>query len=51
MGAIPAGAKFQGELKERLKAVLNEVSAFNGQTILFIDSKVVWPVSYLDLMA
>ncbi|MBR2033643.1 MAG: ATP-dependent chaperone ClpB [Alphaproteobacteria bacterium] len=37
MGALIAGAKYRGEFEERLKAVLNEVSAANGQVILFID--------------
>lgn len=37
MGALIAGAKYRGEFEERLKAVLQEVSAANGQVILFID--------------
>ena len=37
MGALIAGAKYRGEFEERLKGVLNEVSASNGQIILFID--------------
>ena len=37
MGALIAGAKFRGEFEERLKSVLNEVTAANGQIILFID--------------
>ena len=37
MGALIAGAKYRGEFEERLKAVLTEVSASNGQIILFID--------------
>ncbi len=37
MGALIAGAKYRGEFEERLKAVLNEVSAAEGQIVLFID--------------
>ncbi len=37
MGSLIAGAKYRGEFEERLKAVLQEVSAANGQIILFID--------------
>jgi len=37
MGSLIAGAKYRGEFEERLKAVLNEVTAANGQIILFID--------------
>lgn len=37
MGALIAGAKYRGEFEERLKGVLNEVSASEGQIILFID--------------
>ncbi|MEP0209392.1 MAG: ATP-dependent chaperone ClpB [Paracoccaceae bacterium] len=37
MGALIAGAKYRGEFEERLKAVLNEVTAAAGQVILFID--------------
>ncbi len=37
MGALIAGAKYQGEFEERLKAVLNEVKKSEGNIILFID--------------
>jgi len=37
MGALIAGAKYRGEFEERLKAVLNETIAAEGQIILFID--------------
>lgn len=37
MGALIAGAKYRGEFEERLKAVLNEMTAALGQIILFID--------------
>ncbi len=37
LGAMVAGAKFRGEFEERLKAVLKELSAANGEVILFID--------------
>ena len=37
MGALIAGAKYRGEFEERLKAVLNEVTAAEGAIILFID--------------
>ena len=37
MGALIAGAKYRGEFEERLKAILNEISAAAGEVILFID--------------
>jgi ATP-dependent Clp protease ATP-binding subunit ClpB len=37
MGALIAGAKYRGEFEERLKAVLSEIEAAQGQIILFID--------------
>ena len=37
MGALIAGAKFRGEVEERLKAVLNDIKASDGRIILFID--------------
>ncbi|MBR1929252.1 MAG: AAA family ATPase [Paludibacteraceae bacterium] len=37
MGALVAGAKYQGEFEERLKGVINEVIESNGEIILFID--------------
>ncbi len=37
MGALIAGAKYRGEFEERLKGVLNEVTAAAGDVILFID--------------
>jgi ATP-dependent Clp protease ATP-binding subunit ClpB len=37
MGALVAGSKFRGEFEDRLKAVLKEVEASQGQIVLFID--------------
>ena len=37
MGALLAGTRYRGDFEERLKAVLNEVSAADGGVILFID--------------
>ncbi len=37
MGSLIAGAKYRGEFEERLKAVLNETTAAEGQIVLFID--------------
>ncbi len=37
LGAMVAGAKFRGEFEERLKAVLEEIKASNGQIVTFID--------------
>ena len=37
MGALVAGAKYQGEFEERLKGVVQEVIASDGEILLFID--------------
>ena len=37
MGALIAGAKYQGEFEERLKGVITEVTSAAGEIILFID--------------
>jgi ATP-dependent Clp protease ATP-binding subunit ClpB len=37
MGALIAGAKYKGEFEERLKAVVKEVTAAEGEVLLFID--------------
>ncbi len=37
MGALIAGAKYQGEFEERLKAVVEEVKSSEGEILLFID--------------
>ncbi len=37
LGALIAGAKYRGEFEERLKAMLQEISATKGEVVLFID--------------
>jgi len=37
LGSLVAGAKYRGEFEERLKAVLNEITAAAGEIIIFID--------------
>ncbi len=37
MGSLVAGAKYRGEFEDRLKAVINEIEAAEGEIILFID--------------
>jgi len=37
MGSLIAGAKYKGEFEERLKSVIKEVTAANGDIVLFID--------------
>ncbi len=37
LGAMVAGAKFRGEFEERLKSVLQEITAAQGEIIVFID--------------
>jgi ATP-dependent Clp protease ATP-binding subunit ClpB len=37
IGGLLAGSKYRGEFEERLKAVLNEITASEGQIVLFID--------------
>jgi len=53
MGSLLAGAKYRGDFEERLKAVLKEVTASNGQIILFIDEihTVVGAGWYLTVVA
>ncbi|MEQ1789677.1 MAG: ATP-dependent chaperone ClpB [Rickettsiales bacterium] len=37
LGALVAGAKYRGEFEERLKSLLNEIAASEGDVVLFID--------------
>ena len=37
LGALVAGTKFRGDFEERLKAVLSEISAADGEIVLFVD--------------
>ncbi|HEV3103941.1 MAG TPA: ATP-dependent chaperone ClpB [Candidatus Dormibacteraeota bacterium] len=37
LGSLIAGTKYRGEFEDRLKAVLKEIQAANGQVVLFID--------------
>jgi ATP-dependent Clp protease ATP-binding subunit ClpB len=37
LGALIAGTKYRGEFEDRLKAVLKEIAAADGEVILFID--------------
>src|SRR6266508_236972 len=37
VGSLLAGSKYRGEFEERLKAVLNEIRAAEGEIVLFID--------------
>ncbi|KAL0263879.1 UNVERIFIED_CONTAM: hypothetical protein PYX00_011180 [Menopon gallinae] len=37
MGLVMAGAKYRGELEDRLKSIIKEVTQSNGEIILFID--------------
>ena len=41
MGSLVAGAKYRGEFEERLKAVLEEIKASDGQILLFIDEHTI----------
>ena len=38
MGALIAGAKYRGEFEDRLKAVLKDIDASEGQTIILLTS-------------
>jgi ATP-dependent Clp protease ATP-binding subunit ClpB len=42
LGAMVAGAKFRGEFEERLKAVLQEIAAAEGDIIVFMRRKARW---------
>jgi len=37
MGSLAAGTTYQGEFEAKLKALLKEITASNGKTLLFID--------------
>ena len=37
MGSLVAGTSYRGEFEEKLKAVVKEITASNGKTLLFID--------------